>query len=241
MNSAGRLHARSRWASCWPSSCCGKPALPWRAPRSTCCPPPAACCKPWLPMPPCTPRPPLLTLGEALVGLLLGLLAGALLASLLTLQPGLEDGVMTLAILLKSTPMVAHGAAADPVAGFWRAAQDHHHRPADLLPGAGQHPQRPAAARPRPAGPVPLVARLALGDLHQAAPALRAAVSSSPRSRSAPRWPSSARWWPNGRAPPAGWGAPCGWPTPTSTCLSCLPPFSSWLPPAWPPTGAGLG
>jgi len=49
----------------------------------------------------------LLTLGEALVGLLLGLLAGALLASLLTLQPGLEGGVMTLAILLKSTPMVA--------------------------------------------------------------------------------------------------------------------------------------
>ena len=49
----------------------------------------------------------LLTLGEALAGLLLGLLAGVLLASLLTLQPGLEGGVMTLAILLKSTPMVA--------------------------------------------------------------------------------------------------------------------------------------
>ena len=47
------------------------------------------------------------TLSEALVGLLLGVLAGSLIASLLTLLPGLEDGVMTLAILLKSTPMVA--------------------------------------------------------------------------------------------------------------------------------------
>jgi len=49
----------------------------------------------------------LLTLGEALGGLLLGLLAGALLAALLTLLPDLEDGVMTLAILIKSTPLVA--------------------------------------------------------------------------------------------------------------------------------------
>jgi ABC-type nitrate/sulfonate/bicarbonate transport system permease component len=48
-----------------------------------------------------------LTLGEALAGLALGLLAGVLLASLLTLRPGLEGGVMTLAILVKSTPMVA--------------------------------------------------------------------------------------------------------------------------------------
>ncbi|MEA4906549.1 MAG: ABC transporter permease [Chloroflexi bacterium] len=48
-----------------------------------------------------------LTLGEALSGLLLGVLAGALLAALLTLLPGLEDGVMTLAILIKSTPLVA--------------------------------------------------------------------------------------------------------------------------------------
>jgi NitT/TauT family transport system permease protein len=48
-----------------------------------------------------------ITLGEALLGLLLGVLAGVLIASLLTLLPGLEDGVMTLAILLKSTPMVA--------------------------------------------------------------------------------------------------------------------------------------
>lgn len=49
----------------------------------------------------------LLTLGEALVGLLLGVLCGVLTASLLILRPGLEDGVMTLAILIKSTPMVA--------------------------------------------------------------------------------------------------------------------------------------
>jgi NitT/TauT family transport system permease protein len=49
----------------------------------------------------------LYTLGEALAGLVLGLLAGGLLACLLTLQPGLEGGVMTLSILLKSTPMVA--------------------------------------------------------------------------------------------------------------------------------------
>jgi len=49
----------------------------------------------------------LITLSEALLGLLLGVLAGALLASLLTLNPGLEGGVMTLAILVKSTPLVA--------------------------------------------------------------------------------------------------------------------------------------
>ena len=48
-----------------------------------------------------------ITLSEARLGLLLGGLSGALIASLLTLLPGLEDGVMTLAILLKSTPMVA--------------------------------------------------------------------------------------------------------------------------------------
>ena len=48
-----------------------------------------------------------LTLGEALVGLVLGLSAGFLLASVLVLRPGLEGGVMTLAILVKSTPMVA--------------------------------------------------------------------------------------------------------------------------------------
>ena len=49
----------------------------------------------------------LLTLGEALAGLLLGILAGALAASLLTINPQLENGVMTLAILIKSTPLVA--------------------------------------------------------------------------------------------------------------------------------------
>ena len=49
----------------------------------------------------------LITLGEALAGLFFGLLAGTLLASLLILQPGMEGGVMTLAILLKSTPLVA--------------------------------------------------------------------------------------------------------------------------------------
>ncbi len=48
-----------------------------------------------------------LTLGEALAGLLIGVLAGWLLAVLLTLFPGLEGGVMTLAILAKSTPLVA--------------------------------------------------------------------------------------------------------------------------------------
>jgi len=49
----------------------------------------------------------LMTLGEALIGLLLGLLAGAAIAVLLTLLPGIEDGVMTMAILIKATPMVA--------------------------------------------------------------------------------------------------------------------------------------
>ena len=48
-----------------------------------------------------------LTLGEALFGLLLGALAGSGLAALLGLWPRLERGVMTLAILVKSTPLVA--------------------------------------------------------------------------------------------------------------------------------------
>jgi ABC-type nitrate/sulfonate/bicarbonate transport system permease component len=48
-----------------------------------------------------------ITFGEALAGLVLGVISGVLLASLLTLLPGLEDGVMTLAILVKSTPLVA--------------------------------------------------------------------------------------------------------------------------------------
>jgi NitT/TauT family transport system permease protein len=49
----------------------------------------------------------LITLGEALIGLVLGVVAGLLIASLLTLRPGIESGVMTLAILIKSTPLVA--------------------------------------------------------------------------------------------------------------------------------------
>lgn len=48
-----------------------------------------------------------ITLGEAVAGLLLGVLAGLLIAGLISLLPGLESGVMTLAILMKSTPMVA--------------------------------------------------------------------------------------------------------------------------------------
>lgn len=48
-----------------------------------------------------------ITLGEALAGLLIGVLAGILLAAVLVLLPGLEDGVMTLAIFIKSTPLVA--------------------------------------------------------------------------------------------------------------------------------------
>jgi len=48
-----------------------------------------------------------ITLAEALTGLIIGVLAGVVIAALLTLRPGLEGGVMTLAILVKSTPMVA--------------------------------------------------------------------------------------------------------------------------------------
>ena len=47
------------------------------------------------------------TLGESLAGLLIGVLAGGLLAVLLIMLPGLEGGVMNLAILIKSTPLVA--------------------------------------------------------------------------------------------------------------------------------------
>lgn len=49
----------------------------------------------------------LLTTGEALAGLVLGVLSGGLIAAVLILRPGLEGGVMTLAILVKSTPLVA--------------------------------------------------------------------------------------------------------------------------------------
>ncbi len=48
-----------------------------------------------------------LTIGEALAGLALGSLAGVALAAILGLWPRLERGVMTLAILVKSTPLVA--------------------------------------------------------------------------------------------------------------------------------------
>lgn len=47
------------------------------------------------------------TLGEALGGLLLGNLVGILVAVLVSLRPNLERGVMTLAILVKSTPLAA--------------------------------------------------------------------------------------------------------------------------------------
>lgn len=49
----------------------------------------------------------LLTLSEAVGGLLLGLTTGVCAATLLGLWPRLERGVMTLAILVKSTPLVA--------------------------------------------------------------------------------------------------------------------------------------
>jgi NitT/TauT family transport system permease protein len=49
----------------------------------------------------------LLTLGEALMGLLLGALTGIVVAVSLSFWPRLEQAVMTLAILIKSTPMVA--------------------------------------------------------------------------------------------------------------------------------------
>lgn len=49
----------------------------------------------------------LTTLGEAAAGLVLGVTVGCLIAALLTLIPGIEGGVMTLAMLVKSTPMVA--------------------------------------------------------------------------------------------------------------------------------------
>lgn len=49
----------------------------------------------------------LITLGEALTGLALGTLTGFAAATLLGFWPRLERGVMTLAILVKSTPLVA--------------------------------------------------------------------------------------------------------------------------------------
>jgi NitT/TauT family transport system permease protein len=49
----------------------------------------------------------LVTLEESLAGLMLGLIAGASTAILLGMWPRLERGVMTLAIFVKSTPLVA--------------------------------------------------------------------------------------------------------------------------------------
>jgi ABC-type nitrate/sulfonate/bicarbonate transport system permease component len=49
----------------------------------------------------------LLTLGEAITGLILGTIMGVAAASLLGLWPRLEQAIMTLAILIKSTPLVA--------------------------------------------------------------------------------------------------------------------------------------
>ncbi|MGQ9909184.1 MAG: ABC transporter permease [Candidatus Flexifilum sp.] len=48
-----------------------------------------------------------ITLVEALTGLMLGAGVGIALASLLSLRPALERGVMTIAVFVKSTPLVA--------------------------------------------------------------------------------------------------------------------------------------
>ena len=49
----------------------------------------------------------LVTLSEALLGLLLGLVVALAVAVLVTLRPGMERGVMALAILVKSMPLAA--------------------------------------------------------------------------------------------------------------------------------------
>ncbi|QPC83929.1 ABC transporter permease [Phototrophicus methaneseepsis] len=49
----------------------------------------------------------LVTVSEALIGLFIGTSVGVLLASLLSLRPNLERGIMTLAVFVKSTPLVA--------------------------------------------------------------------------------------------------------------------------------------
>lgn len=49
----------------------------------------------------------LMTFGQALVGLLIGMTVSFLIAASLSFFPTLEGGIMTLAILVKSTPMVA--------------------------------------------------------------------------------------------------------------------------------------
>jgi ABC-type nitrate/sulfonate/bicarbonate transport system permease component len=49
----------------------------------------------------------LITLSEAILGLILGTVAGTAAALLLGIWPRMEQGVMTIAILIKSTPLVA--------------------------------------------------------------------------------------------------------------------------------------
>ena len=49
----------------------------------------------------------LVTLGEAIVGLVLGMLVGTLTAVVITLWQQLERGILLVAILVKATPMVA--------------------------------------------------------------------------------------------------------------------------------------
>jgi ABC-type nitrate/sulfonate/bicarbonate transport system permease component len=49
----------------------------------------------------------LLTFTEAAVGLLLGTMLGISIALLIHFLPRFEEGVMTIALLIKSTPMVA--------------------------------------------------------------------------------------------------------------------------------------
>ena len=49
----------------------------------------------------------LLTIGEAIAGLIFGTITGLVAATLLGLWPRLEQAIMTLAILIKSTPLVA--------------------------------------------------------------------------------------------------------------------------------------
>ena len=49
----------------------------------------------------------LVTVSEAVIGLMLGATIGIVLASILSLQPNLQRGVMTLAVFIKSIPLVA--------------------------------------------------------------------------------------------------------------------------------------
>ena len=140
---------------------------------------------------------------------------GCCIAALLTLRPGLEGGVMTLAILVKSTPMVAIA----PLLTIWL--------------GFGVLPKVIITAlltffpvlvnvlsglqRPDPAllDLFQLLAHLALADLSPPAPAIRPALSvrrpedqraPGPDRRGGGRMDRRIRW---------AWAARCGWPTPT--------------------------